>query len=341
MPTNSTQTAQASLQDELNALQSQINETNKNIEAKKSEAASLANDVAIFDGQIRQTELKIQETETEIKLTEERITKTEEDLRVKKETLNEYLRVIYEESNTSPLELVASSDSFSDFVDRSEYLQTMQIKIKDMVANIKKMKEELEIKKKDLNKLSDQLGSQKTDLNTKRTGKQSLLDQTKGEEASYREMAVKIKAQRDQIQAAIWASSYVSLGHVSQGDVIGYVGNSGYSTGCHLHFEIRTDPATHVNPTSYMGNGYFINPVPGVSMNVPYGYSSSYFSGVFHTGVDFADGCAGTPILAVADGDIIARVGGRPNTYPSSYEYGNYVKIKHTNGMYSLYGHLR
>ncbi|MFR5780967.1 MAG: M23 family metallopeptidase [Oscillospiraceae bacterium] len=50
------------------------------------------------------------------------------------------------------------------------------------------------------------------------------------------------------------SSLAVSAGQsVTQGDVIGYVGSTGWATGPHLHFEIRVNGST-VDPLSYFSN---------------------------------------------------------------------------------------
>jgi murein DD-endopeptidase MepM/ murein hydrolase activator NlpD len=47
------------------------------------------------------------------------------------------------------------------------------------------------------------------------------------------------------------SSFLVTGGHVSRGQVVAYSGTTGFSTGCHLHFETRQD-GTPVNPRNWL-----------------------------------------------------------------------------------------
>ncbi len=162
------------------------------INTAKNQAQSLQDEIAGFDSQIQQLTNKIQSTQNDINITNQQIQETqdnikqaEDELQVKREALGEYLRVIYEESNVTPLEQIASANSFSDFVDTSEYLQTLQAKIKDTVDNIKileaqlkQKKRDLEDKKGNLDTMMSQLSLQNSALNSQKAAKDALLSQT-------------------------------------------------------------------------------------------------------------------------------------------------------------------
>lgn len=76
-----------------------------------------------------------------------------------------------------------------------------------------------------------------------------------------------------------------------------------------------------------------------------YGYSASYGS-VFHAGIDIHSSGDDT-IYAAAAGTVVATANACPHVsiYPTQCEhyntYGNYVKIRHSDGTYAIYGHLK
>ncbi|MEK7447187.1 MAG: peptidoglycan DD-metalloendopeptidase family protein [Patescibacteria group bacterium] len=283
-------------------LRDQINNLSSQKDTLSSEVATYDAQINALQQQLNQTESELSSLVVEIDQTNQQITKTEEDLKVKKETLNEYMRVIYEESNTSPLELVASSDSFSDFVDRSEYLQTMQIKIKDMVVKIKQMKEELDKKKKDLEKQKDrvqslksQQASVKAGLDQQRAQKETNLSQVMGDEKKLRgELSKRMSA----------GYSYCK-------------GGGGVIRAKNPIFKFPLD-------CGYISQGFGMT---------EFAREGSY-GGQIHNGIDVAQIGAGTAIMAIGPGTVHAT-----GTSPSG-GWGNWVVVKHGNGYYSLYAHM-
>lgn len=47
--------------------------------------------------------------------------------------------------------------------------------------------------------------------------------------------------------------------YVNKGDVIGYMGNTGYSKGYHLHFEIRDQNNRRINPLPFLDKDFNVN----------------------------------------------------------------------------------
>lgn len=211
------QNVYAETQADVDNLNAQISTLTVQLSEKRAVAKTFADEVAIYDGKIQQIQLQIQATQAQINVQNIQITDIngqiatkEADLRIQKESLREQLKVIYENSNTSTLELIASSDSFSDFVDQTEYLQTMQIKTKETIGQIKSLKQQLEDNKNNVEKKKQEIASlqqtqlnQKADLDKERYSKEVLLNQAKKQGSSIQSMIATKESERQKIENLI------------------------------------------------------------------------------------------------------------------------------------------
>lgn len=332
-------------------LEEEIAENEAYLESLKAQANTLKNKIAGLETEIANANNKIKLTQTKIEKLKLEIETTELELDRQKGLLKHALVTLYKEGDITTIELLASSDSYTDFINQQEYLTRMKDQVHESVNKVEELKKQLESEKQKQDELLLEQQTQRDILANKQAEQQRTLEQTEGEEARYKAIQEDLQAQMDAAEAALnnylasLIGNAVSLGPVSAGDVVGAVGNTGYSTGPHVHFKIYTPETIQfgVEPISTMNQHGWTWPVSGGGVLTQgwgcsglgiYPWNPAYGCG-FHDAIDIA-APEGTPLVAIADGNIIHRGCLYTGTIFSTFM----VIIDHGNGYYSSYAHM-
>ena len=338
---------------ELSQIQNQIKDLENGLEEKKSKVNTLNDQIGYYDiaistvaQEIDLTVLQIEKLQSEIKALNQEIKKTEKKLRQAQDLLKDYLTEIYSQGKTSALEMIVSSNNISEYMNQMEYTETLQEKVNNQVSKIKDIKasldknmSRLEEENKKLDEIKIKLTAKKTSLDNTKAEKKKLLDLTLGEEQRYqnlltvsREKEAAAEREIQNIISSLYGRGSIDGGQVSTGAIIGYQGNTGYSTGTHLHFTVFKDGVA-VDPLPLLSNGTFNWPLSAFIITQYYGKPNWNAAYSFHNGIDLSAGY-GAPIRAAAPGTVVTD-----SWMPNGY--GHYKVVNHGNGYMTLYGHMQ
>jgi len=327
------------LQDKINTLNTQIKQNEQAVGVKKAEANTLQGAINELNASINAAQSSLDLTNLQTRQTADKIAAQNAELEKQKLILKDNLKIIYKQGDTTPIEVVASSKNLSDFVAQQQYQSAIKNKIEENLIKIAAIKLDLETKKTELTALGSQQKAQVDSIAGQKAQKDSLLAQTKGEEANFQKVVTDLAGQRKKAEAEVAAQAaaalqafrsgnLVSLGSVNKGDIIGYMGSTGNSTGTHLHFSVLNG-GSFINPN---GSPFDYRSVTSGVKTQDYGPAAwtTWYS--FHNGIDIANPSS-PPVRAADAGQIIF------NGWDSN-GFGHKVLILHNNGLVTLYGHL-
>lgn len=305
------------LQENLEAAQ----ELKKALQESKNE---LSNHMVQLDNEMSRVSVKLFEVEELLKnkeaehqQTEEKLVEAKENIDKQYEDMKIRIQFMYEHGSMSFIEILLSCSSFSEMLNKAEYIEQVSAYDRQMLSAYELTKEKVEELEKELSDQKQILKSVREDVKKQQDEMKDLIAEKKDEISEYEaDIANKEKAIKE----------YEDM-IAEQDDLIGALEAAVASAK-----KKRQEMGVSDNSASYSG-GTFCWPAPSYTrISDDYGWRTHPILGVqqFHNGVDMA-APSGSSILAAADGEVVAA------TYNATM--GNYVMIDHGGGLFTIYMH--
>jgi septal ring factor EnvC (AmiA/AmiB activator) len=341
----------------------------KEAEAKRQAQLKLAAEKKLHEvaGEINsvrealaETQSTLASTTSEIDRKNQEVAALESELRRVKDQQDALLRQMYiMRASTRESTILFSDKPVSDREKDQARFEALKSSVTALYVKTTAAKLSVEKTRNDLVKRNNELAALKAQQDEQRRGlasyqqTQAALRQNAAVAMQTLEaQALKARQQAAAAEAAIQAALSAAIRNsnngvygsgpgvgqrVKRGDFVAIQGSTGFSTGDHVHYEVRVGN-TAVNPKPYLDNGTLRPPMNSYVITQPYGRTSfSYvYAGGIHTGIDYA-GPKGSAVYAPADGVVILN--GCPSSCSSGY--GRAWAMRLDNGLVVLMAHLR
>ncbi|MDO8581928.1 MAG: peptidoglycan DD-metalloendopeptidase family protein [bacterium] len=290
----------------------------RDIEDKQREAASLENQISIIDNRVEATEADISAKKAEIeernlilKELEEKIRRREEDITQAKKQISAFLLTLHQYDERGTLALLLAYRSFSEFFDRTKFLEQLQSSIQRSLNQVQELKKQSELEKRGVERERDALATAKKELEQEKQSlaeqqgtKTYLLGETRESEQRYQTLLAAAKQEQNAAQADLQS----------------------------LEKSLREKFAGQL-PSGVASVGKLLWPVDPSRGITAFFHDPSYpFRTIFeHPAIDIR-ASQGTALRS-ADGGYVARA------HDAGLGY-SYIMVIHDNGISTVYGHV-
>lgn len=215
-----------SLQEQINAL-SQENANNQNaVSQLKDQAASYQDAINQLQNQIGGLQTQIDANTKQQETLQKKIEEAEAELAKQKDLLGKNIRAMYVEGDISTLEMLASSNDLSEFVDKQQYRESVKDKITETLTKINDLKHQLKGQKEQVDSLIKEQENQRAQLAASQREQNNLLSYNQGQQAEFNQ---KTKANQAKITELVRQQAIENARLFGSGG--GQVGGGGYPWG--------------------------------------------------------------------------------------------------------------
>ncbi len=345
------------LEQENQKYQKILDDTKSDIAEKEEYKSALVSKVQVLDEKIAVTREKISSLNDDIKEKQDAYDKGLSEVEDQFDALANRLRILYMSGNATDLEIIFGAKDFSDLIDKMELVKSLANSDKELISEIQTKldelstkKEALEADKKDLETQQASLKSDQDEFNKLISDNDEILKNLYASNSEAQNSLESAALQSDEIEAKIsqyYAAQKAAAEHAAQAS------QSSSSSGSSSSSSSSSSSGSSSSGSSSSGSSSVIVPSgSGFAWPTPsfVSLSSEWFEDreVYnHGGIDIAGaGIMGTPVVAAADGTVVATNSSCTHNWGKSYScgcgggYGNYVMISHAGGKMTVYGHL-
>lgn len=343
------------LEQENEKYQKILDDTKSDIAEKEEYKSALVSKVQVLDEKIAVTREKISSLNDDIKEKQDAYDKGLSEVEDQFDALANRLRILYMSGNATDLEIIFGAKDFSDLIDKMELVKSLANSDKELISEtqtklneLSTKKEALEADKKDLETQQASLKSDQDEFNKLISDNDEILKNLYASNSEAQNSLESAALQSDEIEAKIsqyYAAQKAAAERAAQASQSSSGSSSSSSSSSSSGSSSSGSSSSGSSSVIVPSGSGFAWPTPGfVSLSSEWFEDREVYN---HGGIDIAGaGIMGTPVVAAADGTVVATNSSCTHNWGKSYScgcgggYGNYVMISHAGGKMTVYGHL-
>lgn len=191
--------ASANYNARINQLQAERSRFQQEAMRLNNEATSLSNTLAQLTNEKNALQSQVDLTQARHDQLTAQITETEAEIEKNRKALGSTIVDLYAGDSVSPVEILASSQNFGDFLDKQEYRSSVKDSLNTTIKHVKDLRTQLQDQKKEVVAVLDEQKQARDSLAAKEAEQATILAKTQNEEAGFREL---IKGREAEIENA-------------------------------------------------------------------------------------------------------------------------------------------